>query len=177
MSSLKQKMTKFVNFDFQNLTENVFDQKWSNLCVPISVTTLLRFSMKNDLSFDDKLSLYKFNNYTFDKILTNLTMRIYPRSLAGLNLYPKKEESDFQMNDIETMLERICKKTYLKKSGWEIVRKQGYPEPAKSTCEYKKGKKTPFTSQKYIFSHAQPKLRFLASTHRHWRLFSSSQNN
>ncbi|CBY14812.1 unnamed protein product [Oikopleura dioica] len=144
MSSLKQKLTKFVNLDFQNLTKNVFDQKLSNLCVPVSVTTLIRYAMKTDLDFEDKN-----DEYTFDKILTILTMRIYPRSLAGLNLNPKKEENDFQTNDVETMLERICKKTYLKDSGWEIVRTQGqYPEPAKSTCEYKKVT----LNQNFVFS-------------------------
>ncbi|CBY36763.1 unnamed protein product [Oikopleura dioica] len=144
MSSLKQKLTKWVNLDFQNLTENVFDQKSSNLCVPISVTTLLRFSMKTDLAFVDKN-----NYYTFDKILTNLTMIVYPRSLAGLNLNPKKEENDFQMNDIETMLERICKKTYLRKSGWEIIRNQNlFSEPAESTCEYIKVT----LNQNFVFS-------------------------
>ena len=126
-------MTKCVNLDIKNLTQNIFDQKSSNLCVPISVTTLLRFSMKNDLAFVDKY-------YTFDKILTTLTMIVYPRSLAGLNLNPKKEENFFQTNDIETILERICRKTYLRLSGWEIVRDQRCPEPDESTCEYKKGK-------------------------------------
>ena len=63
----------------QNLTENILDQKSSNLCVPISVTTLLRFAMKNDLSFVDE-----DDDYTFDKILTTLTMIVYPRSLAKL---------------------------------------------------------------------------------------------
>ncbi|CBY42197.1 unnamed protein product [Oikopleura dioica] len=127
-------MTKCVNLDIKNLTQNIFDQKWSNLCVPISVTTLLRFSIKNDLAFVDK-----DDEYTFDKILTNLTMIVYPRSLADLNLNPKKEENNFQTNDVETILERICKRTYLKESGWEIIRKQGqYPEPAKSTCDYGK---------------------------------------
>jgi len=132
-------MTKCVNLDIKNLTKNILDQKSSNLCVPISVTTLLRFSIKNDLSFVDK-----GNNYTFDKILTNLTMAVYPRSLAGLNLNPKKEENDFQTNDIETLLERVCKKTYLKESGWEIIRKQSLSssdQPAESTCKYEKGKK------------------------------------
>ena len=118
----------------QNLTKNILDQKWSNLCVPISVTTLLRFSIKNDLAFDDK-----DDYYTFDKILTTLTMIVYPRSLAGLNLNPKKEGNQFQRNDVETLLERICKKTYLRESGWEIVRNQGYPKPAESTCEFEKG--------------------------------------
>ena len=80
-------------------------------------------------------------NYTFEKILTILTMIVYPRSLAGLNLNPKKEENYFQTNDVETVLERICKKTYLYKSGWEIVKKQGYSlnRPVESTCEFEKG--------------------------------------
>ncbi|CBY35032.1 unnamed protein product [Oikopleura dioica] len=135
MSNFKQKMTKCVNAEFRNLTKNTLDQKSSNLCVPISVTTLLRYAMKNDVNFDDKNK-----NYTFEKILMTLTMIVYPRSLAGLNLNPKKEEKDYQKNDIETMLERICKKTYLKDSGWEIVRKQGFGAGLRfSECEFKKG--------------------------------------
>ncbi|CBY13853.1 unnamed protein product [Oikopleura dioica] len=133
MSNLKQKMTKCVNLTMQNLTKNILDQKSSNLCVPISVTTLLRFAMKNDLSFVDKN-----DQNTFDKILTILTMIVYPRSLAGLNLNPKKEESQFQTNDVETLLKRICKKTYLKESGWEIIRTQKLYEPDESTCEFEK---------------------------------------
>ncbi|CBY40045.1 unnamed protein product [Oikopleura dioica] len=159
MSNLKQQMTKCVNFDIKNLTKNILDQNSSNLCVPISVTTLLRFSMKNDLAFEDKY-------YTFERILTTLTMMVYPRSLAGLNLNPKKEESYFQLNDVETLLERICKKTYLKESGWEIIRTQNLfcSQPAESICEYKKA----------IFSDAQRKLRLLSSTFSHWRLLSSN---
>ena len=130
-------MTKCENLDIKNLTQNILDQKWSNLCVPISVTTLFRFALKNDLAFVDEI-----NEYTFEKILTTLTMIVYPRSLAGLNLNPKIEENNFQTNDIETLLERICKKTYFKESGWEIIRKQGrYQKQAESTCAYKKGKK------------------------------------
>ena len=90
--------------------------------------------MKKDLAI-----FYERNAYTFEKILTILTMIVYPRSLAGLNLNPKKEENDFQTNDVETLLERICKKTYLYTSGWEIVRTQSYSEPAESTCEFEKG--------------------------------------
>ena len=135
LSSLKQQMTKYVNFDFTNLTKNVLDQKSSNLCVPISVTTLLRFAIKNDLAFDNDIK-----DYSFDNILTTLTMIVYPRSMAGLNLNPKKEEKDNQMNNVETLIKRICQKTFLSESGWEIIRTQGLPELAKSTCEYKKGK-------------------------------------
>jgi len=90
--------------------------------------------MKNDLAFDDE-----DDDYTFEKILTTLTMIVYPRSFAGLNMNPKKEENNFQTNDVETLLERICKKTYLKESGWEIIRTISWPEPVKSTCEFEKG--------------------------------------
>jgi len=141
MSNFKQQMTKCVNAELQNLTKNILDQKSSNLCVPISVTTLLRFAMKNDLNFDDKNK-----NYTFEQILTTLTMIVYPRSLAGLNLNPKKEEKDFQTNDIETMLERICKKTYLKESGWEIVRTQGDKRPM-----FSKIPENSFFEKRYFF--------------------------
>ncbi|CBY15344.1 unnamed protein product [Oikopleura dioica] len=143
MSSLKQKLTKCVNLDFKNLTKNVLDQKSGNLCVPISVTTLLRFAIKTDLSFVDI-----DNAYTFEKILTSLTMIVYPRSLAGLNLNPKKEEITFQTNDVETLLERICKKTYLRESGWEIIRTQDWVKPAESTCDYKKVT----LNQNFVFS-------------------------
>ena len=119
----------------QNLTKNILDQKSSNLCVPISVTALLRFAIKNDLGFVDDHS-----DFTAEKILTILTMIVYPRSLAGLNLNPKKEETVFQTNDVETLLRRICEKTYLMESGWEIIRKQSYfYKPAESTCEFENG--------------------------------------
>ncbi|CBY40980.1 unnamed protein product [Oikopleura dioica] len=144
MSNFKQQMTKCVNAEMRNLTKNTLDQKWSNLCVPISVTALLRFAMENDLAFDDK-----HNDYTFEQILTTLTMIVYPRSLAGLNLNPKKEEKDFQTNDIETMLERICKKTYLKESGWQIVREQGNLGPVFSECEFK----NVILNENFVFSH------------------------
>ena len=141
-------MTKCVNLDIKNLTKNILDQKWSNLCVPISVTTLLRFAMKNDLAF------FEENQYTFEKILTTLTMIVYPRSLAGLNLNPKKEESQFQTNDVETILERICKETYLRESGWEIIRTQGLSQTDRSICAYEKGKKLSEIHKIPIFSHA-----------------------
>ena len=134
MSNFKQQMTKCVNAELRNLTKNTLDQKWSNLCVPISVTALLRFAMKNDLNFFDNSK-----EYTFEQILTTLTMIVYPRSLAGLNLNPKKEEKYFQTNDIETLLERICKKTYLRESGWEMIRNIDSCKPAISSCEFEKG--------------------------------------
>ena len=134
----------------ENLTKNILDQKSSNLCVPISVATLLRFAMKNDLRFDLEKSSFQriisgtlayVNNYSIEQILTILTMVVYPRSLAGLNLNPKKEETEFQTNDVETLLRRICEKTYLMKSGWEIIREQGRADnkPAESTCHFENG--------------------------------------
>jgi len=103
--------------------------------------------MKNDLDYVDER-----NDYTFDKILTTLTMTVYPRSFAGLNLNPKKDEKYFQTDDVETLLKRICKKTYLKESGWKIVRRQGYSLnlPAESTCEFEKGNFMLKTFQKRI---------------------------
>ena len=138
VSCLKQNATKLVNQDLQNVTKNVFDQKSSNLCVPISVTTLLRFAIKNDLPFEDTLG-----NYSAEKILATLILIIYPRSMAGLNLNPKKEETKFQFNEIELLLERLCKNTYLMESGWNIIRKLDLKEkdqPKKSTCEFEQGK-------------------------------------
>ena len=64
MSNIRQQMTKCVKSDMQNLTKNILNQKWSMLCVPISVATLLRFAMKNDLTFADK-----YNEYTIERIL------------------------------------------------------------------------------------------------------------
>ena len=95
MSNLKQSMTKCVNLTMQNLTKNILDQKSSNLCVAISVTTLLRFAMKNDLGFEDE-----YGYYSAEAILSNLTLIIYPRSMAGMNLNPKKEETGNQINEI-----------------------------------------------------------------------------
>ena len=135
VSSLKQTATKFVNQDLQNVTKNVFDQKSSNLCVPISVATLLRFAMKRDLDFENE-------RYSAEKILASLTLIIYPRSMAGLNLNPNQKETKFQLNEIELLLERLCKKTYFMETGWEIIRQLDNREkfqPKKSTCKFQKG--------------------------------------
>ena len=55
-----------------------------------------------------------------------------------------KKEKEFQLNEIELLLERLCKKTYLMETGWEIIRKLHFIEerqPKKSTCKFEKGKK------------------------------------
>ncbi|CBY16104.1 unnamed protein product [Oikopleura dioica] len=136
VSSLKQNATRCVNQDLQNVTKNVLDQKSSNLCVPISVTTLLRYAIEKDLGFENKSG-----HYSAERILSTLILIVYPRSMAGLNLNPNEEENEFQFNEIELLLERLCKKTYLMETGWNIIRKI-YPEdkyqPEKSTCKFKK---------------------------------------
>ncbi|CBY22417.1 unnamed protein product [Oikopleura dioica] len=132
VSSLKQNATKCVNQDLENVTKNVLDQKSSNLCVPISIATLLRFAIKNDLGFENKNDYY-----SAEKILSTLILIVYPRSMAGLNLNPNKKETEFQLNEIELLLERLCKKTYFMETGWNIIRKIHYKEerqPRKSTC-------------------------------------------
>jgi hypothetical protein len=138
VSSLKKNATRCVNQDLRNLTKNVFDQKSSNLCVPISVATLLRFAIKNDLDFEDE-----FGEYSAEKILSTLTLIIFPRSMAGLNLNPKKEETEFQLNQVELLLNRLCKKTYLMETGWQIIRQIGHKDdgqPKESTCRFEKGR-------------------------------------
>jgi hypothetical protein len=173
LSNLKHQMTKCVNLTMENLTKNIPDQKSSNLCVPISVTALLRFAIKNDLYFVDKHLFYSSK-----RILTTLTMIVYPRSFAGLNLNPKKEEKYFQTNDVETLLRRICKKTYLMESGWEIIRSQGIPRPAESTCELKTGIFTTFQFPlKSHFSASQRELHFLSSFNSNRRLYSPRRHN
>ncbi|CBY34125.1 unnamed protein product [Oikopleura dioica] len=135
VSSLKQNVTKCVNQDLENVTKNVLNQKSSNLCVPISVATILRFAIKNDLGFKDEHDIY-----SAEAILSSLLLIVYPRSMAGLNLNPKQEETEFQVNQIELILERLCKKTYLMETGWQIIQFRWKEEmrPKKSTCKFKK---------------------------------------
>jgi hypothetical protein len=120
-----------------NLTKNIHDQGYSQLCVPISVTNLIRHAMEYDMGFDKK----DFS-HTFENILSSITMVIYPRSMAGLNLNPKRNEVDTQLTDIESLLKRICFRTFIMPSGWEIIRCLGAPgdsRPTESKCIYKKG--------------------------------------
>ena len=49
-----------------------------------------------------------------------------------------------------SLLRRICEKTYLMESGWEIVRNQWSQKPTKSICKFKKGK-FQFTTFKKLF--------------------------
>ena len=135
MANLKRRLTRVVNNDFENLTKNVLDQKDTNLCVPISVSVLLRWAIENDL----KVGNWEMEKYlTFEQIFTTLTMIIYPRSLAGLNLNPKKEEKEFQTNEIELLLRRLKFETYLNKSGWEIIRRASFS--VEGDFNFKKGK-------------------------------------
>ena len=132
MANLKQKLTKQINLDFKNLTKNVLNQKESNLCVPITVSVLLRWALKNDLRVED------WKMVTLEIIFTTLVMIIYPRSLAGFNLNPKKEEQEFQENEIELLLKRMKFKTYLNESGWVMIRKFG--DQVKGDFDFEQGK-------------------------------------
>lgn len=139
MSNLKRNATKCIELEMQNLTKNVFDQKSSELCVPISLTTLLRYAIKTDLGFKE-IDV----SHTFERILSSLIMIVYPRSMAGLNLNPTEREEDFQITEIEILLKRLCQKTYLMDTGWEIIRHLGGPnndKPVKSICSFNSGKK------------------------------------
>jgi hypothetical protein len=135
MAQWKQRMTKAVNFDFQNLTKNVLDQKDSNLCVPISLSVLLRWALKMDLKVEDR-TMEMF--FTVEKILTKLTMIIYPRSLVGMNLNPRNKEKKFQHNNIELLLKRMKNATYLHKSGWDIIRM--FDSVAKGSFDFNQGR-------------------------------------
>jgi len=165
------------------VTKNVLDQKSSNLCVPISIATLLRFAIKNDLGFEDKNDFY-----SSEKILSTLILIVYPRSMAGLNLNPNQKETEFQLNEIELLLERLGRNTYLMETGWQIIRKIAYKEknqPKKSTCIFEQGKINSFfiiqntilnfvhNFSKNDFSSSSRKLCILPSTYSHWRLPSS----
>jgi len=108
VSSLKQSLTKFISTDMRNLTRKIINQKDSYLCAPISVTTLLRHAMEHDLAFHKKDFSHSFEN-----ILSSITLVIYPRSMAGLNLNPNRKEIKNQLTQIQLLVERICYKTYL----------------------------------------------------------------
>jgi len=98
----------------------------------------LRFAIKNDLHFEDILGKYSAEN-----IFATLNFIIYPRSMAGLNLNPNENEIEFQTNEIELLLERVCKKSYLMESGWQIIRELAYTEiyrRERSTCKFENGK-------------------------------------
>ena len=74
--------------------------------------------MKNDLDFKDKLG-----QYSAEAILATLTLIVFPRSMAGLNLNPNEEETKFQsFSQVELLLNRLCKNTYLMETGWQIIR-------------------------------------------------------
>ena len=95
--------------------------------------------MKKDLDFHDQ-----DGKYSLEKIIATLNLIIYPRSMAGLNLNPNENEIESQtFNEIELLLERLCKKTYLMESGWQIIRELDYTginQPKRSTCKFERGK-------------------------------------
>ena len=114
---LQQLYTKYMNYDFYNLTIEIIDQKDTNLCVPITITSLIRHAIKKDLQIDDA------PGFTFENILNVLVMIVYPRSLAGLNLNPAESEKAYQLGDVFTFLKRLTCRTFLSENGWFIIRK------------------------------------------------------
>jgi hypothetical protein len=139
-SYLPEKMAKETGQDFQNITRNLINQKDSQLCVPISVSILVKTAIEKDLLFDDKNGYY-----STEKILMTLTLIVYPRSLAELNYNPNKNETKYQTisnTELKLLLYRLCKKTYLMDSGWEIIRQigpAGVNQPKTSTCRFDEG--------------------------------------
>jgi hypothetical protein len=100
----------------------VLDQKDSNLCVPISISILLRWALENHL----KIVTDEYNQiYTLENILTVMTMIVFPKSLAGLNNNPCHDEKETQFTYVHELLERLKFKTYLSKEGWEIISRIG----------------------------------------------------
>ena len=138
VSFLKEEISKCVYSGMVNLSKNILNQKYSHLCVPICVTTLIRHSLRNDLQFEDRQK-----THTPEKILATLNYVVYPRSMAGLNLNPSEKENGYQMNAIVNLLERVCAKTYIMESGWEIIRRLGQTNltrPDLSYCTYQTGR-------------------------------------
>ena len=72
--------------------------------------------------------------------MTKLTMVVYPRSMAGLNLNSKQKEKDFQFNNAESLLRRIKFETFLNRSGWDILTQNGSYAPG--SFDFEKGKST-----------------------------------
>ena len=104
-------------------------------------------------------------------------MIVYPRSMAGLNLNPNEDETNFQMNNVLTLLKRVCQKTYLSESGWDIIRLLGHPEqprPSKSICIYGEGKTIFLLLNQSLFSSPVRELRLQPSSFGHGRFHSSN---
>ena len=152
--------------------KNVLDQKDSNLCVPIAVSVLIRWAIKNDLKSNDRLME---DYFTVEIILTKLTMIIYPRSLAGLNLNPKNEERKFQQNEIELLLKRIKNETYLNHSGWRIISSDYFF--ASVSFDFDQGKKKYFFNFCYFISPSSHNLHAESSLDCHCCLHVSERRS
>ena len=123
---------KISNSAFKNVTQRVVDQKDSNLCVPISISILLRWALRNQLSIGDD----EYNEiYTIENILTVMTMIVFPKSLAGLNDNPRHNEKKTQFTQVDKLLKRLKFKTFLNKKGWEIISKLGSAKGSFNYCE------------------------------------------
>ncbi|CAG5112304.1 Oidioi.mRNA.OKI2018_I69.chr2.g6531.t1.cds [Oikopleura dioica] len=63
------------------------------------------------------------NKFSIQLILEFITMRVYPRSLAGLSLKKAETENKFQLVEIETLLDRMAMETFAHEAGWEWMRR------------------------------------------------------
>ena len=130
---LRYNYKKISNSAFKNVTQRVVDQKDSNLCVPISISILLRWALQNQLNIE----MDEYNDiYTVENILTVMTMIVFPRSLAGLNDNPCHDEKRTQLTETDKLLKRLKFKTYLNKKGWEIISRLG---SARGSFNYSEG--------------------------------------
>jgi len=123
MSQLNRKLRRGLTIGFQNITRNTLDQGESDLCVPVNFTTLLRHAIKEKCSKKEEYKILG-RAFTSERILYFLTMRIYPRSLAGLNLNPDGREIKYQrFRNFETLLDRMVRPTYAFEAGWDWMRR------------------------------------------------------
>ena len=124
MSELNRQLQRGLTISFQNITRNTLDQCESDLCVPVNLTTLLRHAIKEHCSRKNPKFKVMERAFTAERILYFLTMRIYPRSLAGLNLNPDEGEIDYQrFRRFEDLLERMVRPTYAFEAGWDWMRR------------------------------------------------------
>jgi len=109
---------------FQNVTRNAINQGDSNLCVPVNFTTLLRHAIKEHCCEEHPAHKVMGRAFTFERIFYFLTMRIFPRSLAGLNLNPNAAEIRYQrFREFEDLLKRMLRPTYAYQAGWDWMRR------------------------------------------------------
>ena len=124
MCQLNRHLKRGREINFHNVTRNTLNQGDSNLCVPVNFTTLLRHAIKEHCCEEHPEYKIMKRAFTSERILYFLTMRIYPRSLAGLNLNPNDIEIKYQrFHEFEDLLKRMVRPTYAFQAGWDWMRR------------------------------------------------------